>query len=367
VNSTAPDHERFMARALVLAARGQGSVEPNPMVGCVLARDGQVVGEGYHQQYGGPHAEVLALQEAGPLSVGATAYVTLEPCSHQGKTPPCTAALLHGRVVRVVAAMEDPFPPVDGSGFEQLREAGVVCQVGILADEARRLNAPYLKRLMTGQPWVVAKWAMTRDGQLALPADQGRWISNKASQAVVQQLRGRMDAIVVGSGTARTDNPLLTARPANPADVRRVATRVVVDSLASLALESQLVKTAHDVPVLVAVSAAAPVEKCRQLVAAGVDIAACAGASYAERLESLLSELGARRMTNVLVEGGSRLLRTLFDIRAVDEVHVFVAPKDAGAVLAPAPVADVNQLALVDPTTTDLDGDLYTRGRVKSA
>lgn len=358
------DDDRFMARALELAARGQGSVEPNPMVGCVLVRDGQIVAEGYHQEFGGPHAEIMALQEAGPLAVGSTAYVTLEPCSHHGKTPPCTEALLHSRVARVVAAMEDPFPPVDGSGFERLRQAGIECEVGVLAEEARRLNAPYLKRLSTGRPWVIAKWAMTRDGQLALPAGGDRWISNESSREVVQQLRGRMDAIIVGSGTARTDDPLLTARPANPADVKRVATRVVVNSAGSLALDSQLVKTAREVPVLVAVSAAAPVEKCRELVAAGVDIAVCAGATHAERFDSLIVELGARRMTNVLVEGGSQLLRTLFEIGAVDEVHVFVTPKMAGAVTAPAPVADVDRLALTDATTTDLDGDTYVHGRI---
>ena len=353
-----------MARALLLAARGQGSVEPNPMVGCVLVRDGQVVGEGYHQQFGGPHAEVLALQEAGPLAVGATAYVTLEPCSHHGKTPPCTEALLHSRVTRVVAAMEDPFPPVDGSGFEQLRKAGVECQVGTLADEARHINAPYLKRLETGRPWVVAKWAMTRDGQLALPEDQGRWISNDVSREVVQQLRGRMDAIVIGSGTARLDDPLLTARPANPADVKRIATRVVVDSLATLSPDSQLVKTAREAPMLLAVSAAAPVDKCRKLVAAGSHIAACAGQSHAERFDSLLTELGGRKMTNILVEGGSQLLRTLFEMDAVDEVHVFVAPKNVGAITAPAPVASVDKLSLIDSSTTDLNGDTYTQGRI---
>jgi diaminohydroxyphosphoribosylaminopyrimidine deaminase/5-amino-6-(5-phosphoribosylamino)uracil reductase len=359
-----PDDERFMARALELAARGQGSVEPNPMVGCVLVRDGQIVAEGYHQEFGGPHAEIMALQEAGPLAVGSTVYVTLEPCSHHGKTPPCTDALLHCRVARVVAAMEDPFPAVDGSGFERLRQAGVACEVGPLAEQARALNAPYLKRLATGRPWVIAKWAMTRDGQLALPPGQDRWISNEASREVVQRLRGRVDAIVVGSGTARADDPLLTARPANPADVKRVATRVVVDATASLALESRLVTTAREVPVLVAVSAAAPVDKCRELVAAGVDIAVCAGATHAERFDALLVELGSRRMTNVLVEGGAQLLRTLFEMGAVDEAHVFVAPKTAGAVIAPAPVADVNQLALLDATTTDLDGDTYVHGRI---
>ena len=175
----------------------------------------------------------------------------------------------------------------------------------MLADRARELNAPYLKRITTGRPWVIAKWAQSADGRMSTPAGESKWISNERSREVVQQLRGRVDAIIVGSGTVRADDPLLTARPTNPADVKRKATRVVVDSLATISLESQLVKTAREVPVLIAVSAAADVEKCKQLVAAGVDIFPCAGATHAERFESLLDELGRRKMTNVLVEGGA--------------------------------------------------------------
>jgi diaminohydroxyphosphoribosylaminopyrimidine deaminase/5-amino-6-(5-phosphoribosylamino)uracil reductase len=357
----AEDDERTMARALELAAHGEGFVEPNPLVGCVIVRDGQVVGEGWHQEFGGPHAEIVALQLAGKQAAGATVYVTLEPCCHHGKTPPCTKALLHAGVARVVAAMEDPFPPVDGSGIDELTTAGIKCEIGLMAAQARQLNAPYLKRLDTGRPWVIAKWAATRDGKLAI-ADGSRWISNERSREVVQQLRGRVDAILIGSGTARADDPLLTARPKNPADVKRVATRVVVDSSASLSLESQLVKTARDAPVIVAVASSASVEKCQQLVAAGVEILPCAGASHAERLDSLLEELGRRKMTNVLVEGGSRLLNTLFDMRAVDEVHVFTSPKDAGGDAPAAPVIDA--LHLKDVVLTDLDGNQYLRARV---
>ena len=223
------DDERFMARALEFAARGEGAVEPNPMVGCVMVQDGQIVGEGWHQEFGGPHAEMNALKQAGSKTVGATAYVTLEPCCHQGKTPPCTKALITG-IKRVVAAMEDPFPPVDGGGIEELEAAGIECESACSEDAARQLNAPYLKRITTGRPWVIAKWAQTLDGKIATPTGESQWISSETSRAVVQQFRGRVDAIVVGSGTARVDDPLLTARPANPADVKRMATRVVVDS-----------------------------------------------------------------------------------------------------------------------------------------
>ena len=288
--------------------------------------------------------------------------MTLEPCCHQGKTPPCSKALVLAAVGRVVAAMDDPFPSVDGGGIEELRAAGIACEVGLLAAEARELNAPYLKRLNTGRPWVIAKWAQTRDGKMAM-ADGSRWISNEPSRQVVQQLRGRVDAILVGSGTARADDPLLVARPTNPADVKRKALRVVVDSDATLGLESQLVKTAKDVPVLVAIAADAPIDAVKRLAAAGAQIFICDGATRAERLESLLEELGRRRMTNVLVEGGSKLLRSLFDMYAIDEVHVFTAPKDAGGDAPTAP--RLRKQPLKDVITTDLDGDEYLRARIE--
>lgn len=356
------DDERFMRHALELAARGEGSVEPNPLVGCVITKDGKIVGEGWHEEYGGPHAEIVALQKVdkGVLR-GTTAYVTLEPCCHQGKTPPCSKALIFAGVARVVVAMQDPFPSVAGGGIDELKAAGIACDVGLFAKEAEELNAPYLKRLNTGRPWVIAKWAQTRDGKMAM-ADGTRWISNERSREVVQQLRGRVDAIVVGSGTARADDPLLTARPKYPADVKRVALRVVVDSKATLSLESQLVKTAKEVPVLLAIGSNAPLEAVKRLADAGVQIFICDGATHAERLESLLDELGRRRMTNVLVEGGSCLLNTLFEIFAIDEVHVFTAAKEAGGEAPAAP--RLRKQPLTDVITTDLAGDEYLRARI---
>jgi diaminohydroxyphosphoribosylaminopyrimidine deaminase / 5-amino-6-(5-phosphoribosylamino)uracil reductase len=369
VTSDAND-QRFMARALELAVRGEGTVEPNPMVGCVLVRDGEIVGEGWHQEFGGPHAEINAIKQAGAQTQGATAYVTLEPCCHQGKTSPCTQALKLVGVKRVAAAMEDPFPPVDGGGIDDLRKAGIECEIGVLADRSRELNAPYLKRLVEGRPWVIAKWAQSQDGRMSTPVGESKWISNEQSREVVQRLRGRVDAIIVGSGTVRADDPLLTARPADAADVRRVATRVIVDSLATISLESQLVKTAREVPVLVAVSAAADVEKCKQLVAAGVGIFPCEGATHAERFGSLLDELGRRKMTNVLVEGGAQLLRTVFDARLVDEVHVFIASRTLGGETTASPfhAASADEISaslrLPAPTIVELDGDIHLHGRI---
>ena len=206
------------------------------MVGAVVVREGRRVGTGYHARFGGPHAEVVALAEAGPAARGATLYVTLEPCCHTGKTPPCTDAIVAAGVARVVAAMRDPFPRVAGGGLLRLREAGLRVDVGLLGEAAARLNAPYLKRLATGLPYVTAKWAMTLDGKTATASGDSRWISNPRSRACVHELRGRMDAILVGIGTALADDPQLTARPPGP----RQPARVVLDGAARLPVRSRL-------------------------------------------------------------------------------------------------------------------------------
>ncbi|MEI8371780.1 MAG: bifunctional diaminohydroxyphosphoribosylaminopyrimidine deaminase/5-amino-6-(5-phosphoribosylamino)uracil reductase RibD [Planctomycetota bacterium] len=365
MDQPALDHWHLQ-RALELAAQGHGFVEPNPMVGCVIARGAEIVGEGWHRRFGQAHAEIDALQIAGSRACGATLYVTLEPCCHQGKTPPCTRALLAAGVARVVAAMADPFPQVAGGGLAELRAAGVEVQAGILENEARKLNAPYLKLLSTGKPWIVAKWAMTLDGKIAARTGDSRWISSPASRQLVHQLRGRMDAILVGRGTAAADDPQLTARPPGP----RTALRIVVDTRASLSLNSQLVRTAREVPVLVAVGPEATSADCANLQAAGCEILVCDGATSQARLEMLFDELGRRRMTNVLVEGGGRLLGSLFDARLIDEVHVFIAPKLAGGTEAPSPIAGRGidaisaALAVEDLAVREIAGDIYLQGRI---
>ena len=214
---TQPDIDLWhMRRALELAARGEGFVEPNPMVGCVIAQGAEIIGEGWHRRFGQPHAEVEALRMAGDRAAGATLYVTLEPCCHFGKTPPCTRAVLASGVRRVVAAQTDPFPQVRGLGIAELRAAGLSVEVGLLESDARRLIAPYLKLVQTGRPWIIAKWAMTLDGKIATRSGQSRWISGPPSRQLVHALRGRVDAIMVGRETADRDDPLLTARPAGP-------------------------------------------------------------------------------------------------------------------------------------------------------
>ena len=363
----APTDESWMLRAIELAERGRGHVEPNPLVGAVVVRDGVNVGEGWHRRYGEAHAEVNALSAAGEAARGATLYVTLEPCCHHGKTPPCTDAILRAGVGRVVAAMLDPFPQVAGRGADILRAAGVAFEVGVLEAEARRLNAPYLTLLREGRPYVLAKWAMTLDGKIATRTGDSKWISNKASGRRVHELRGRVDAILVGVGTALADDPQLTARPPGP----RTATRVVLDSRCRLPLMSQLATTARIVPTLVATTAAAPEDAAGALAAQGCEVLRLPDANGRPDVRALLAELGRRRMTNLLVEGGGAVLGSFFDANVIDEVHVFIAPRLAGGAAAPTPVGGLGvetmaqALALADWTAGDVAGDWYVRGPLK--
>ncbi len=359
-----PQDILWMQRALDLAIRGQGSVEPNPMVGCVVVRDGEIIGEGWHQRYGGPHAEIHALHAAGPRAQGSCVYVTLEPCSHYGKTPPCTEALIASGVHRVVVAMSDPFPAVSGRGLTQLQQAGIIVECGLLEDQARRINGPYLKLLQQGRPWIMAKWAMSLDGKIATASGDSRWISGEQSRAVVHQLRGRVDGIMVGSRTAQVDNPQLTARPSG----RRQASRVVFDRLARLASDSHLAQTAGQVSVLVAVGEEAAFEDRLRLGDCGCEVIVCPGQSYAEQLGSLLDELGRRRWTNLLVEGGGGLLGGLFELGEINEVHVFVAPKLIGGSQAVSPLGGLGAKTIAEAWSIQelafekLGEDLYLHG-----
>jgi diaminohydroxyphosphoribosylaminopyrimidine deaminase/5-amino-6-(5-phosphoribosylamino)uracil reductase len=355
-----------MARALELAARGEGRVEPNPMVGCTIVRDRETVGEGFHGRFGGPHAEVEALASAGSRARGATVYVTLEPCRHQGKTPPCVQALIAAGVRRVVVAQRDPFPQVAGQGIAELEAAGIAVEVGLREAEARRLSAPYRKLVTSGRPWVIAKWAMTLDGKLATAVGDSRWISCAASRAVAHRLRGRVDAILIGRGTAEADDPLLTARPPGP----RAATRIVLDSRAALSIDSQLVRTSGEVPLLIAVSDDAAAADRGRLSGAGCEVLVCPGESQGRRLGWLLDELGRRGMTNVLAEGGGQLLGELFDAGQIDEVHAFIAPKLVGGSAAPRAIGGqgvelMAQALNLDAAEIEQSGsDVYVRGRV---
>ncbi len=363
----------WMQQALELAERGRGAVEPNPLVGAVIVRQGQVVGEGWHQRYGQAHAEVNALAQAGELARGATLYVTLEPCCHHGKTPPCTDAVLRAGIGRVVAAMADPFPAVSGQGAEILRAAGLIVELGLCEAEARRLNAPYLKLLATGRPYVHAKWAMTLDGKIATRQGDSKWISSEASRRRVHELRGRMDAILVGSGTALADDPQLTARPdfgaaGKPAGVPRTATRIVLDSRCRLPTGSILVRTAREIPTLIVTASDVAADRRRALEALGCEVVPLLEGRAS--IPALLAELGRRRMTNVLVEGGSSVLGSFLDAGAIDEAHVFIAPRLAGGAGALTPigghgVGTIRQALRLETLQVELiEGDVYWHGRI---
>ena len=356
-----------MRRALAEAHRGLGAVEPNPMVGAVVVLEGELVGVGHHARYGGPHAEVGALAEAGESARGATLYVTLEPCCHRGKTPPCTEAILRAGIARVVAGARDPFPLVDGGGFARLLEEGieVVRAGGLLAEEARALIAPFRKLTTTGRPFVTAKWAMTLDGKAAAASGASRWITGSGARALVHELRGRMDAILVGIGTALADDPELTARPPGP----RVAARVVLDPKARLPLDGKLARTAREVPVIVVVTRAAPDERTSALAGLGCEVLPI-DADGPVPIGPLLTELGARRMTNLLVEGGGVVLGSFLDAGEVDAVDAYIAPILEGGDHArtPARGRGVSEMAealrLARVRVQAIDGDIRIQGRI---
>ena len=355
----------WMARALELARRGEGRVEPNPMVGCVLVRGEQEIGSGWHDRFGGPHAEVAALASAKADVAGCTAYVTLEPCCHHGKTPPCSRALIEAGVSRVVVAHRDPFPEVSGGGIAELNEAGLQVDVGLMEHEAAECLAPYLMLTTQHRPWVIAKWAMTLDGKIATHTFDSQWISNPSSRKIVHRLRGRVDGIIVGRGTCQSDDPLLTARPPGP----RMATRIVVDRLAQISLHSKLVETASEIPLLLIVGSEAPSERLDQLRAQGVDIAICGATDSGERGRALMSELAGRGMTNVMVEGGGTLLGALHSADLIDEWHVFISPKLVGGADAISPLGGSGKSEIASATHLSssnmelIDGDLYWHGR----
>lgn len=316
---------RMMRRALRLARRGQGRVEPNPMVGCILVRDGRIIAEGWHRRFGGPHAEAAALNAAGEGgAAGATAYVTLEPCCHFGKTPPCADALIRAGVRRVVAGTEDPNPLVVGGGFHRLREAGIEVVAGVEGAAAKELIAPFTTRIRRGRPYVIAKWAQSLDGKLAAASGDSKWISCEASRRRVHRLRARVDAIIVGVGTVLADDPLLTARDV---PVRRVAARVVLDARLRTVLSSALVRSAGAAPLIIMTSAAAAARPAAHKLAwHGVRVVSCRSRRGLIDPADVLARLAEDGATNVLVEGGAAVLTSFLSAGLVDEAHVYVAP-----------------------------------------
>jgi len=321
-----------MRAALSLARRGLGTVWPNPAVGCVLMREdlgGRVVGRGWTQQGGRPHAETEALTRAGDLANGATAYVTLEPCNHQGETPPCTEALINAGITRCVIAIEDPDPRVAGSGIKRLDEAGIDTGTGICADDARHLNAGFLTRITKGRPLFTLKTATTLDGRVATRKGQSQWITGAPARTFAHGLRANHDAIMIGIGTALADHPSLTCRLPGMADKSPV--RIVADTSLRLPVDSPLVDTARDVPTWVITVSGADAEKRQALEGRGVEVIEVeAGADGRPDLTAVAAELGQRGLTRVLVESGGDMAAALIKHDLADRLAWFRSAKLIG-------------------------------------
>jgi diaminohydroxyphosphoribosylaminopyrimidine deaminase/5-amino-6-(5-phosphoribosylamino)uracil reductase len=362
-------------RALELAEGGRGRVSPNPLVGAVLVRDGESIGEGFHASIGGPHAEVAALEDCRARGIdpaGATLYVTLEPCAHHGRQPPCTGAILTAGVTRVVIASEDPSEKANGRGPGILRDEGVEVELanGPQAAAARLLNQAFRKHARTARPLVVHKAALSLDGRVASASGDSRWISSEASRALAHRWRAECDAVCVGIGTALADDPLLTARPATAQDDLRQPTRVVFDSEARLPRSSRLVGSAGEAPLIVVVSPAATSERTEALRKSGADLIVCDGEPPA-RISAALAELGRRGITSLLLEGGPTLAGSFLDAGEIDELRLFIAPLVLGGTAA-RPLAGGEGVARIADATPALamewersGEDLLVRARLR--
>ena len=334
-----------MQRAIELARRAVGSVSPNPAVGAVVVRDGEVVGEGHTQPPGGPHAEIEALRRAGDRAAGAVLYTTLEPCAHHGRTPPCTRAIIDAEIVEVRSAVTDPNPRVNGAGFEQLREAGIAVRVGECEEQAREIIEAYAKHVVTHLPFVTAKFATSLDGKIATATGDSRWITGEEARAYAHRLRAASDGIMVGIGTALADDPQLTARDARGSPLPRQPTRVVLDSGGRLPPSARMLAEPGETIVAVA---DAPDARCHALEQSGARVVRAPSPGGDVNLSALLAELGRGDTTSVLVEGGGEVLGSLFDAGLVDKVVAFVAPTIIGGAGAPSPVAGAGVQRIAD-------------------
>jgi diaminohydroxyphosphoribosylaminopyrimidine deaminase/5-amino-6-(5-phosphoribosylamino)uracil reductase len=361
---------RLMQKALALAERGVGQVSPGPLVGCVVASaSGEVAGEGFYVYENMKHAETYALEQAGDRAKGGTAYVSLEPHAHYGRTPPCTDALINAGISRVVCPIEDPNPKVSGKGFNHLRAAGVEVEIGLLADEARKLNEKYCHFMLTGRPFVHLKLAASLDGKIATRSGESQWITGPDARQRVQELRHEYDAIMVGAGTAVTDDPLLTDRSGLPR--AKQLTRVVLDEHLTLPLEGKLVSSARQTPLVVFCGDSAPSNKVASLRELGVEVVS--DQSNGRDPFAVLTTLGDRLVQSVLVEGGAGVAGKLLDAGLVNKISFFLAPIVIGGREAPSAIggngaerlADALRLADVEVVRRGQDFEItgYPRGR----
>jgi diaminohydroxyphosphoribosylaminopyrimidine deaminase/5-amino-6-(5-phosphoribosylamino)uracil reductase len=361
--------EQFMREALALAAQARGRTSPNPMVGSVVVKDGRVVGRGYHAKAGAPHGEVVALEDGSVHAKGATLYVTLEPCCHYGRTPPCTKAIIAAGIRRVVAAMRDPNPLVSGKGLEELRQAGIEVKLPVLETEAAALNEVFITYITTKRPFVLLKVAASLDGKIATVTGESRWITNERSRLLVHQLRDQVDAVMVGINTVLRDDPLLTTRL--PGGGGRDPIRIIVDTRLRTPCEARALTASTAAYTLIATTPEAPREKRHQLEAAGAQILVVEGEGPGVPLRPLMEQLGAMQVTSILLEGGGELHGSALRAGIVDKVWYFLAPKLIGGRAAPPAIAGEGFARLEEAVTLErmqvrqLDDDLLIEGYVR--
>ena len=357
---------KFMEHALALAERARGHTSPNPLVGAVIVREGEIVGEGYHQKAGEAHAEIHALNQAKGLADGATMYVTLEPCCHWGRTPPCTEALIRAKLANVFVAMKDPNPQVAGNGIRQLEEAGIHVQVGICEAESRQLNEVFIKYITTQHPFVILKSAISLDGKIATASGESQWITSEESRRKGHEIRAHVDAILVGVGTVLQDNPSLTTRLPERKDEDPI--RIVVDSQGRTPLGAKIFNPESNAETLIAVTENAPSEKIEALQSAGADVLIIEAKNGRVYLSALMRELGHKEITSVLIEGGGEINAAALEAEIVDKLMFFIAPKLIGGKDAPGPIggAGIAHLAeafeLRNVKTTQIGADLLIEG-----
>jgi len=363
--------EKFMRRALELAAQARGCTSPNPMVGAVIVKAGEIVGEGYHHKAGTPHAEIHAINNAGGKARGAQLYVTLEPCCHRGLTPPCTAAIIQAGISSVVMAMQDPNPLVSGRGKAELEAHGITVQSGLLERKARKLNEFYIKYITTGLPFVILKSAMSIDGKIATYTGKSKWITSEVSRQKVHELRDTVDAILVGIGTVINDNPSLTTRLMGKEG--KDAVRVIVDSNARLPLPSRVLHLDSTAPTLIAVTPKAPDDKISLLQATGAESLIIPARNDGKvSLKALMATLGKRKITSVMIEGGSEINASALQEGIVDKVMIFIAPKFIGGRTAPGLVGGQgiehlsNAIGLEDIRVSKIGEDILIEGYICS-
>ena len=357
---------KFMEHALALAAKARGRTSPNPLVGAVIVRDGEIVGTGYHQKAGEAHAEIHALNQAKGLAEGATMYVTLEPCCHWGRTPPCTEAIIRAKLANVFVAMRDPNPQVAGDGIRQLEGAGMRVQGGLCESESRQLNEVFIKYITTQHPFVILKSAISLDGKIATASGESQWITSQASRLKGHEIRAQVDAILVGVGTVLKDNPSLTTRLPDRQNADPI--RIIVDSRGCTPLEAKIFNLESNAGTLIAVTENAPSEKIEALKSVGADVLITEEKEGRVCLRALMRELGRQEITSVLIEGGGEVNAAALQVGIVDKLMFFVAPKLIGGKDAPGPIGGVGiahlaeAVALRDVKTTQIGADLLIEG-----